>query len=218
MISFDLSFFQLSLFANFVVKGLLISLQLTVVAALGGLVLGTVLALMRLSNRPILSRVAAVYVNGMRSIPLVVVVLWFYMLMPLLLGKPIGAMTSAYVTFTLFEAAYFAEIMRAGILSVRSGQFSAGRALGMNYRQLMQHVVLPQAGRNMLPILMTQLIILFQDTSLVYAIGVNDLLRSYELAGNTAGRPVEAFSAAAVTYLVICACLSFLAKRLEKRS
>lgn len=213
----DFSFFSADVISGFIVKGLLFSLQLTLVAMVGGIILGTLLALMRLSGKPWLVTPAAAYVNTMRSIPLVMVILWFFLLIPLLLGKPLGAELSAFVTFTLFEAAYYSEIMRAGIQSVPKGQVYAGYAMGMNYRQTMQLVVLPQAFRNMLPVLLTQTIILFQDTSLVYAIGAYDLLKGFEIAGKNFNRPVETYLVAAVVYFVICFGLSMLVRRLQAR-
>ena len=191
--------------------------MLTVIATLGGVFFGTLLALMRLSGKAWLVLPATIYVNGMRSIPLVMVILWFFLLMPMIIGKPIGADLSAIITFIAFEAAYFSEIMRAGIQSIPRGQVYAGQALGMSYSQNMRLVVLPQAFRNMLPVLLTQTIILFQDTSLVYAIGAYDMLKGFEVAGKNFGRPMEAYLAAAAAYFVICYSLSYLVKRLHKK-
>ena len=213
----DFTFLSAEVLSNFVLKGLIFSFQLTLVAMLGGILLGTALALMRLSGKPWLAVPAAAYVNTMRSIPLVMVILWFFLLIPLLLGKPLGAEVSAMVTFTLFEAAYYSEIMRAGIQSVPKGQVSAGQAVGMTYPQTMQYIVLPQAFRNMLPVLLTQTIILFQDTSLVYAIGAYDLLKGFEIAGKNFNRPVETYLVAAVVYFVICFSLSMLVRRLQRK-
>ncbi|QKV51797.1 amino acid ABC transporter permease [Comamonas antarctica] len=213
----DFGFYNWDLVSNFVLKGLYFSLMLTVVATIGGILFGTLLALMRLSGRKWLEVPATIYVNGMRSIPLVMVILWFFLLMPALIGKPIGAELSAYITFIAFEAAYFSEIMRAGIQSIARGQVNAGQALGMTYGQNMRLVVLPQAFRNMLPVLLTQTIILFQDTSLVYAIGAYDMLKGFEVAGKNYGRPIEAYLAAAVAYFVLCFALSWLVKRLHKK-
>jgi glutamate/aspartate transport system permease protein len=145
------------------------------------------------------------------------VILWFFLLIPLLTGRPLGAEWSAVITFTLFEAAYFSEIMRAGIQSVPKGQVYAGYAVGMTYGQTMQLVVLPQAFRNMLPVLLTQTIILFQDTSLVYAIGAYDMLKGFEIAGKNFNRPVETYLVAAAVYFIICISLSLLVKRLQNR-
>jgi glutamate/aspartate transport system permease protein len=221
----DLGFFSWALVSNFILKGLLFSLQLTAVAMVGGIVIGTVLALMRLSSKVWLSRPAAVYVDTLRSIPLVMVILWFFLLLPgrFYTAIPFGwglryrSEIAAVITFTVFEAAYYCEIMRAGVQSVARGQADAGYAMGMTYAQCMRLVVLPQAFRNMLPVLLTQTIILFQDTSLVYAIGAYDLLKGFEVAGRNFNRPVESYLGAAVLYFVICFSLSLLVRRLQHR-
>lgn len=213
----DLTFVNWEIISKFVVNGFWFSVQLTIIATLGGIALGTVLALMRLSGNKILALPATIYVNGMRSIPLVMVILGFFLLMPFLIGRPIGAELSAIITFVAFEAAYFSEIMRAGIQSIPRGQVHAGQAVGMTYSQNMRLIVLPQAFRNMLPILLTQTIILFQDTSLVYAIGAYDLLKGFTTAGKIYGRPEEAYILAAVVYFVICFGLSYLVKRLQAK-
>lgn len=215
--SLDLSFFNWAIIHDYVLKGLYFSVQLTVIATLGGIFFGTLLAMMRLSGNKWLELPATIYVNGMRSIPLVMVILWFFLLVPMITGKPIGADTSAIITFIAFEAAYFSEIMRAGIQSIPRGQVFAGQAVGMTYGQNMRLVILPQAFRNMLPILLTQTIILFQDTSLVYAIGAYDLLKGFDTAGKNFGRPMEAYIGAALVYFVICFSLSYLVKRLHKK-
>jgi len=213
----DFGFFNWNLVQSFVLKGLLFSIELTIIAMLGGIAIGTIVALMRLSGKQWLVWPAAAYVNVLRSIPLVMVILWFFLLIPLLLGRPLGAEASAIVTFTVFEAAYYSEIMRAGIQSVPRGQVSAGYAVGMTYSQCMRLIVLPQAFRNMLPVLLTQTIILFQDTSLVYAIGAYDLLKGFEVAGKNFNRPVETYLVAAIVYFVICFSLSMSVRRLQKK-
>jgi glutamate/aspartate transport system permease protein len=172
---------------------------------------------MRLSGNKWLEIPAAAYVNTMRSIPLVMVILWFFLLMPAILGKPIGAELSAIITFVAFEAAFFCEIMRSGIQSIPRGQVHAGEAMGMTYSQNMRLIILPQAFRNMIPVLLTQTIILFQDTSLVYAIGAYDMLKGFEVAGKNFGRPIETYLAAAVIYFLICFSLSRLVKKLQQR-
>jgi glutamate/aspartate transport system permease protein len=213
----DLTFLNWDIISKFVVQGFLFSVQLTVVATVGGIVFGTILALLRLSGKPWLVYPATFYVNGMRSIPLVMVILWFFLLVPIIIGRPVGAEYSANITFIAFEAAYFSEIMRAGIQSIPRGQVHAGQALGMTYAQNMRLVVLPQAFRNMLPVLLTQTIILFQDTSLVYAIGAYDLLKGFVTAGKLYGRPEEAYLLAAVVYFAVCMTLSYLVKRLQAK-
>ena len=186
-------------------KGFFFSIQLTLVAMIGGIVLGTVLALMRLSGKKWLVLPAAVYVNTLRSIPLVMVILWFFLLIPLLIGtadrrRAVGDHHLHAVRGGVLLARSCAPASRA----CRTGQVYAGYAVGMTYRQTMQLIVLPQAFRNMLPVLLTQTIILFQDTSLVYAIGAYDLLKGFEVAGKNFNRPVETYLVAAVVYFVIC--------------
>jgi glutamate/aspartate transport system permease protein len=206
-------------------KGMQYTLQLTATSAVGGLFFGTLLALARLSPGKWLSNIAAGYVNLMRSIPLVLVIFWFFFLVPLILQgitgaeRPpqVGAERTAMITFIMFEAAYFCEIMRAGIQSIPRGQVYSAYALGLTYGQAMRLVILPQAFRNMLPVLLTQTIILFQDTSLVYAIGAYDLLKGFEIAGKNFNRPVETYLVAAVVYFVICFGLSQLVRRLQNR-
>ncbi len=211
----DLSFFSWDIVSKFVRQGFIFSIQLTAIATVGGIFFGTLLALMRLSGRKVLMIPATFYVNGMRSLPLVMVILGFFLLIPFLIGRPIGAELSAIITFIAFEAAYFSEIMRAGIQSIPRGQVHAGQAVGMTYAQNMKLVILPQAFRNMLPILLTQTIILFQDTSLVYAIGAYDLLKGFTTAGKIYGRPEEAYLLAAVVYFILCFGLSYLVKKLQ---
>ncbi len=217
MLNLDFSILNWNLIQGFILKGLWFSITLTVVATLGGIFFGTILALMRLSGKKWLDVPAAIYVNGMRSIPLVMVILWFFLLVPFIIGRPIGAEYSAIITFIAFEAAYFSEIMRAGIQSIPRGQVFAGQAVGMTYGQNMKLVILPQAFRNMLPVLLTQTIILFQDTSLVYAIGAYDLLKGFDTAGKNFGRPTEMYIAAAIVYFIICYTLSWFVKRLHKK-
>ena len=213
----DFGFLNWDVVSGFILKGLVFSVQLTLIAMVGGIALGTVLALMRLSGQKWLVLPASAYVTVLRSVPLVMVILWFFLLIPLLIGRPMGAELSAIITFTVFEAAYYSEIMRAGIQSVPRGQVHAAYAVGMNYAQTMQLVVLPQAFRNMLPVLMTQTIILFQDTSLVYAIGAYDLLKGFEIAGKNFNRPVETYLVAAVVYFLICFTLSMTVRKLQAR-
>jgi glutamate/aspartate transport system permease protein len=223
MLGLDLTFLNWDLLSKFVLGGLRFSVQLTLIATVGGILFGTLLALMRLSGNKVLMLPATIYVNGMRSVPLVMVILWCFLLVPgwmysyLPNGENNRAEYSAIITFIAFEAAYFSEIMRAGIQSIPRGQVFAGQALGMTYGQNMRLVVLPQAFRNMLPVLLTQTIILFQDTSLVYAIGAYDLLKGFTTAGKIYGRPEEAYLLAAVVYFVICFALSWTVKRLQAR-
>ena len=209
----------------FLWTGFQYTVQLTAVSAIGGLFFGTLLALARLSSIKWLSTFAAGYVNLMRSIPLVLVIFWFFFLMPLVLQamggseRPvqIGAERTAYITFIMFEAAYFCEIMRAGIQSIPRGQVHSAYALGLTYGQAMRLVILPQAFRNMIPVLLTQTIILFQDTSLVYVISATDFVGAASKIAQRDGRLVEMYLFVAVVYFVICYTLSFMVKRLQKK-
>jgi glutamate/aspartate transport system permease protein len=205
--------------------GMTFTVTLTALAMLGGIALGTILALMRLSSIKILSGFAGGYVNLMRSLPLVLVIFWFFFLVPYVGGwisgssqpMKVGAFASALVTFTLFEAAFYCEIMRAGIQSIPKGQVAAGYAVGLNYRQTMSYIVLPQAFRNMLPVLLTQTIILFQDTSLVYVISSTDFLGAASKVANRDHRLVEMYTFAALVYFVICFSASLYVRRLQAR-
>lgn len=205
--------------------GMVFTVTLTALAASGGIVLGTIIAMMRLSGVPFLVPIARIYVDFMRSLPLVLVIFWFYFLVPYIgqwltgASRPIavGAFTSALITFTLFEAAFFSEIMRAGIQSIPRGQTSAAQALGLTYGQSMRSVILPQAFRNMLPLLLTQTIVLFQDTSLVYVISLTDFMGAASKVAQRDGRLVEMYVFAALVYLAICFTASFLVRRLQRR-
>ena len=202
---------------HFLIEGMQLTLLLTIAAICGGLVLGTLLALARLSGFWILTLVSSTYVNFFRSMPLILVIFWFYFLVPLILGQPVGGYYSVLIAFVLFEAAYYCEIIRAGIQSVSKGQVYAGQAVGLNYFQNMCYIVLPQAFRNMIPVLLTQAIILFQDTSLVYVVGVKDFLVSADLVANRENRIFEMFTTVACVYLIICLSGSILIRKLQMR-
>jgi glutamate/aspartate transport system permease protein len=205
--------------------GMTFTVELTLIAMTGGIFFGTLLAMMRLSSHKYLSIPAGAYVNLMRSIPLVLVIFWFFFLVPYIGGwvtrssspVAVGAFASAVITFTMFEATYYCEIMRAGIQSVARGQVWSGYALGLNYWQTMGHIVLPQAFRNMVPVLLTQTIILFQDTSLVYVISATDFMGAASKIANRDYRLVEMYSFVAVVYFIISFSLSMLVKRLQAK-
>lgn len=221
----DLDFEVIGRVLPYLAAGLQYTIQLTLVAAAGGVVFGTLLAMARLSASRPLALAAAGYVNLMRSIPLLLVIFWFYFLMPVLLQSltgaerppQIGAERSAYITFILFEAAYFCEIMRAGIQSIAKGQAGAGYALGLNYWQVMRLIVLPQALCNMLPVLLTQAIILFQDVSLVSLLNVTDFVGAAVKVAQRDSRVVEMYLFVAVVYFILCYSLSAAVKQLQRR-
>ena len=192
----------------FLAEGMALSALLVAVATAGGLVLGFGLALMRLSSRPLLAAPAMGYVTLMRSVPLVLVLFWFYFLVPLAIGRPIGSLVSALIAFVLFEAAFYCEIIRAGIGSVRAGQTEAALATGMRRGQALRLIVLPQALRAMTPLLLNQIIIVFQDTSLVYVVALRDFMTAASVVAARDGRPTEMYTLVAVVYLAICFSLS----------
>lgn len=213
---FDFSFVSWNYVQLYLLDGFYFSVGMTILATILGVLFGTLLALGRLSKIPVLSQIITFYIVTMRSLPLMLVILWFFLIIPLVTGQVLGVFLSALITFSAFEAAYFAEIMRAGIQSIPRGQFQAGEALGMTYWQRMKIVILPQTFRNMLPILLTQVIILFQDTSLVYVISGLDLFKGFTQAAYQ-GNANENYILAGVTYFIICFSLSLCVKQLQKR-
>ena len=204
-------------------NGMIMTLQLMVMGVVGGIIIGTALALMRLSSSKLLSRIAGAYVNYFRSIPLLLVITWFYLAVPFVLrwitgeDTPVGAFTSCVVAFMMFEAAYFCEIVRAGVQSISRGQMGAAQALGMTYGQMMRLIILPQAFRKMTPLLLQQSIILFQDTSLVYTVGLVDFLNSARSSGDIIGRSNEFLIVAGLVYFTISFVASRLVKLMQKR-
>lgn len=224
MINFDFDVIQRSWVYLFQ-TGMVFTLKLTALSMAGGIIVGTLLAMMRLSHNRIVATIATTYVNLIRSIPLVLVIFWFYFLVPFIgawiigASEPImvGAFTSSLVTFILFEAAYYCEIMRAGIQSIPRGQVWAGQALGMNYWQTMANVVLPQAFRNMIPVLLTQTIVLFQDVSLVYVLSITDFVGAASKIAQRDGRLIEMYLFVAVVYFILCIALSTLVRKLNQR-
>jgi glutamate/aspartate transport system permease protein len=224
MEGFDLSVIMRAL--PFLLDGLLYTVKISLVAMAGGILFGTLLALMRLSSHRLPALLAAGYVNLMRSVPLILVIFWFFFLVPELLAwmralsdpVPVGAEKTAYITFTLFEAAYYCEVIRAGIQSVPKGQVAAAKAIGLTYRQAMTYVILPQAFRAMIPVLLTQTIILFQDTSLLYVISATDFLGAASKIAQRDGRLVEMYLFAAAVYFALCFALSKLVAHLRRRS
>ena len=197
--------------------GMLITFLLTAVAIVGGILLGTMLALMRLSRFTPLSILAGRYVDAFRSTPLILVIFWFYFAMPIIGLQAIGGLGSVLIAFTLFEAAYYCEIIRAGIQSITRAQIHAGLAVGLTQWQTMRSIVLPQAFRNMVPVLLTQAIVLFQDTSLVYVVGLKDFLTAADLIAVRDNRVVELYFTAAVVYFVFCIIGSLWVRKLQRQ-
>ena len=222
---FNIDFSSVTNSWRFLLDGASFTLELTLVAVAGGLLLGTLIAVARLSHKWWLKTLASAYVNAIRSVPLVLLLFWVFFLMPELVryrggaSRPITveASVSAMVTFVVFEAAYFAEIIRAGIGSIKSGQLAAAAALGLNYAQTMRFVILPQAVKHMLPVLLTQVIVVFQDTSLVYVISANDFLGACSKIAQRDSQLILMYLLAAVVYLTVSLALSRSVRRFEKR-
>ncbi len=222
---FNIDFSSVTNSWRFLLDGASFTLELTLVAVTGGLLLSTLIAVARLSHKWWLKTLASAYVNAIRSVPLVLLLFWVFFLMPELLRYLVGASrpitveasVSAMVTFVVFEAAYFAEIIRAGIGSIKSGQIAAAAALGLNYAQTMRFVILPQAVKHMLPVLLTQVIVVFQDTSLVYVISANDFLGACSKIAQRDSQLILMYLLAAVVYLTVSLALSRSVRRFEKR-
>lgn len=222
---FNIDFSSVTNSWRFLLDGASFTLELTLVAVTGGLLLGTLIAVARLSHKWWLKTLASAYVNAIRSVPLVLLLFWVFFLMPELLRYLVGASrpitveasVSAMVTFVVFEAAYFAEIIRAGIGSIKSGQLAAAAALGLNYAQTLRFVILPQAVKHMLPVLLTQVIVVFQDTSLVYVISANDFLGACSKIAQRDSQLILMYLLAAVVYLTVSLALSRSVRRFEKR-
>lgn len=222
---FNIDFSSVTNSWRFLLDGASFTLELTLVAVAGGLLLGTLIAVARLSHKWWLKTLASAYVNAIRSVPLVLLLFWVFFLMPELLRYLVGASrpitveasVSAMVTFVVFEAAYFAEIIRAGIGSIKSGQLAAAAALGLNYAQTLRFVILPQAVKHMLPVLLTQVIVVFQDTSLVYVISANDFLGACSKIAQRDSQLILMYLLAAVVYLTVSLALSRSVRRFEKR-
>ncbi len=206
-------------------EGMWITLKITLVSVLCGLAWGTVLAMFSISRSRILTQFAKIYVSVFRSIPLVMLLLWFFLIVPQFLKALFDLspsvdirLVSAMVAFSLLEAAFFCEIMRAGIQSLPVGQFHAARALGMSPYQSMRFIILPQAFKAMLPILLTQCIVIFQDTSLVYVIALGDFFRRATSIGERDGNIVQMLLFAGLTYWIICSLLTLIVKLLQSRT
>ena len=203
---------------EFMLGGLLLTFELALISLAGGLLLGIILALGRLSSKSWLHYPATVYIHFFRGLPLILVIFWLYFLSPVITGKSMNEFSAAVVSFVVFEAAYFAEIIRAGIQSIPKGQIMAARSTGLMSIDTARFVVLPQALRNMVPALVTQTVVLFQDTSLGYVIGLREFLRRVNLVDAREARSIELYLFAGLVYFTICSIGSWASQRLEKRT
>ncbi|CAJ0779925.1 Glutamate/aspartate import permease protein GltK [Ralstonia psammae] len=223
MMSFDYDAIRAAL--PYLGMGMVFTLQLTAVAFIGGLLIGTVLAVIRHLRVPVLDKTVWAYVTVMRSVPLIMVLFWFFFLVPLVLramspsgmSVSVSPQLSAFVTYTLFEAAYFCEIIRSGLLSVPRGQFEGAKALGFSTWQTFTLIIIPQALKAMVPVMVTQAVILFQDTSLVYVLSLTDFVGAASKVAQRDGKLIEFYTFAAVVYLIICSAVAELADYLRHR-
>ncbi|WP_299980795.1 amino acid ABC transporter permease [Desulfobacula sp.] len=199
----------------FLMGGLVTTFELALIAIAGGLTLGILVGMGRLSKFKFIYYPATLFVNLMRTQPLILVIFWFYFLVPLIIGRPIGGFTSAVIAFTIFEASYFAEIIRAGIQSISKGQMEAAYSSGFTYWQAMRYFIIPQALKNMMPSLITQAVVVFQDTSLAYVIGLREFLRSANIVDAREMRSVELYLFVGLVYFIVCFSMSRICKKLE---
>jgi polar amino acid transport system permease protein len=193
------------------------TLRLAVPAIVLGFVVGIILGLARLARRPWVHYPAAIYIEFIRGIPLVMVIFWFWFLVPVVIGRPVPEYWVALTAFVIFEGAYIGEIVRAGIQSVPRGQIDAATASGLNYIQTTGSVILPQAIRNVIPSLVTQFIVLFKDTSLASIIGMMDLTKAAQTVSQRELRPFEMYIFIAVVYWVCTYSMSRFSRWLEVR-
>jgi glutamate/aspartate transport system permease protein len=200
----------------FLFGGLILTFKLAAISLAGGFLVGILMGLARLSSRKWIYYPATLYINFFRSLPLILVIFWFYFMVPFIIGRPLGDFFSAIVAFIAFEAAYFAEIVRAGIQSIPQGQVMAGYSTGLGYYETMRYIVLPQALKNMVPPIVTQCVIIFQDTSLAYVIGLKEFLRRIYLVDSRELRSVELYLFAGIVYLIFCSIGTIASRRLEK--
>jgi glutamate/aspartate transport system permease protein len=201
----------------FLMRGLITTFQLALIGISGGLALGILVGMARLSSRPYIYYPATLFVNFLRSIPLILVIFWFYFLVPIIAGRPLGDFLSASVAFIVFEASYFAEIIRAGIQSIPKGQMQAALSTGLDYKQTMRYIIIPQALRNMIPSLLTQSVIIFQDTSLAYVIGLKEFLRSASVVDAREVRSLELYTFVGIVYFIFCFTMSYFTKKWEAK-
>jgi polar amino acid transport system permease protein len=193
------------------------TLRLALPAIILGFILGTCIGLARLAHSHWINLPALIYIEFFRGVPLVMVIFWFWFIVPVLAGKSLPEYSVALTAFVIFEAAYLAEIVRAGIQSVPRGQVEAATATGLTRSHMMRHVILPQALRNMIPALVTQFIVLLKDTSLASIIGYVDLTKAAQIVNNREIRPFELYLFIALVYWLCSYAMSRYARSLEYR-
>ena len=202
----------------YLLKGFLTNLELAICALAGGIFLGILVGLGRISKNVWVYHSVTVYVNFIRNIPLILVIFWFYFIMPILVGKPMDPFISAAISFVVFEATYFGEIFRAGFQSISRDLVSAAYSTGLTYTQTARYILVPIAIRRMLPSMITQSIITFQDTSLAYVIGLQELVRRTTIVDGMEVRSIQLYSFVAALFFVVCFVGSRISRYYEMKS
>ena len=201
----------------YLMGGFGVTLQLTFFALAGGILLGMLVGLGRISRNKWVYYPVTLYVNLIRNVPLILVIFWFYFVMPILAGRPLNPFTSAVISFIVFEATYFGEIFRAGYQSISKDQISAAYSTGLTYSQTARYILIPIAFRRMLPSLITQSIITFQDTSLAFVIGLQEFVRRTSIVDNLEVRSIQLFGFVAVVFFIFCFTCSKISLHFEEK-
>jgi glutamate/aspartate transport system permease protein len=202
---------------TFLLGGFWVTLQLTAFALLGGIALGALVGLGRISKNKWIYQPVTLYVNFLRNVPLILVIFWFYFVMPIIAGRPLDPFLSAIISFIIFEATYFGEIFRAGYQSISKDLTAAAFSTGMTYSQTARYILIPIAFRRMLPSLITQSIVTFQDTSLAFVIGLQEFVRRTSIVDNLEVRSIQLFGFVAVVFFIFCFIGSKISRHFEEK-
>ncbi|UCE54801.1 MAG: amino acid ABC transporter permease [Desulfobacterales bacterium] len=201
----------------FLLGGFGVTLQLTICALVGGIALGALVGLGRISRNKWIYHPITLYVNFLRNMPLILVIFWFYFVMPIIAGRPLNPFLSAVISFIIFEATYFGEIFRAGYQSISKDLTSAAYSTGLTYSQTARHILIPIAFRRMLPSLITQSIVTFQDTSLAFVIGLQEFVRRTSIVDNLEVRSIQLFGFVAIVFFIFCFTGSKISRYFEEK-
>ena len=202
---------------SYLLIGFLTNVQLAACALVGGIFLGMLVGLGRISKRKWIYRPVTIYVDFLRNIPLILVIFWFYFVMPIIAGRPLDAFVSAVISFIVFEATYFGEIFRAGYQSISRDLVNAAYSTGLTYWQTVRYIMVPIAFRRMLPSMITQSIITFQDTSLAYVIGLQEMVRRTSIVDSIEVRSIQLYSFVAFLFFVVCFAGSRVSRYYEEK-
>jgi len=202
---------------NFLMGGFLVTLKLTAFALGGGIILGMLVGLGRISRNAWVYQPVTLYVNFIRNVPLILVIFWFYFVMPIIAGRPLNPFLSAVISFIIFEATYFGEIFRAGYQSISRDLINAAYSTGLTYGQTARFILVPIAFRRMLPSMITQSIVTFQDTSLAFVIGLQEFVRRTSIVDNLEVRSIQLFGFVAVVFFIFCFIGSKISRHFEEK-